>query len=112
MGSEMCIRDSNVGMVLALNALDAREPIGTAQDASSFEHVLEQSVVDATNGRDMPALAVTADCPDVPTPAKGTVIDCTVTLDNGDMYLVHVTSKDGLGGLSFELVDVVIGSAR
>ena len=101
----------NVGMVLALNALEARELVTPVEDSTSFEHVLEQSVVDATNGLAMPALAISADCPSVPTPAKGTVTDCTVTLENGDMYLVHVTSKDGLGGMSFELVDVVIGSA-
>jgi hypothetical protein len=102
----------NMGMVMALNALDARDLVTTVEDSTSFEHVLEQSVVDATNGLARPALAVSADCPDVPTPAKGTVTDCTVTLDNGDMYLVHVTSEDGLGGMSFELVDVVIGSAN
>jgi uncharacterized membrane protein len=101
----------NMGMVMALGALEAKDVIGTQlQNSSTFEHVLEQTVVEQTNTLEMPGIAVAADCPDVPTPAKGAVIDCTVTLDNGDMYLVHVTSEDGLGGLSFELVDAVIGN--
>ncbi|MEO5921439.1 MAG: DUF2510 domain-containing protein [Pseudolysinimonas sp.] len=95
----------NVGMVAVLGATAAREDLGTALEGSTFEHVLEQSVVDATNTLVMPALAISADCPDIPTPAIGTVTDCTVMLENGDSYLVHVTSEDGLGGMSFELVD-------
>jgi uncharacterized membrane protein len=101
----------NIGMVMALGALEAKDVIGTQlQNSPTFEQVLEQTVVEQTNTLVMPGLAVAADCPDVPTPAKGAVIDCTVTLDNGDSYLVHVTSEDGLGGMSFELVDVVIGN--
>lgn len=102
----------NMGMVMALGAVEAQDVIGSQlENSATFEHVLEQTVVEQTNTLVMPGLAVSADCPDVPTPAKGEVIDCTVTLDNGDSYLVHVTSEDGLGGMSFELVDVVIGSA-
>ena len=101
----------NMGMVMALGALEAKDVIGTElQNSSTFEHVLEQTVVEHTNTLVMPGLAVAADCPDIPTPAKGSVTDCTVTLENGDMYLVHVTSEDGLGGMAFELVDAVIGN--
>jgi hypothetical protein len=96
----------NVAMVAALSATEARQDVGMAlENPSSFEHILEQSVVDTTNTLVMPALAVSADCPDVPTPSIGTVTECTVTLDNGDSYLVQVTSKDGLGGMTFDIAD-------
>ncbi len=102
----------NMGMVMALGALEAQDVIGSElQNSSTFEHVLEQTVVEQTNTLGMDGVAVAADCPDVPTPPKGSVTDCTVSFDNGNVYLVHVTSEDGLGGMSFELVDVVIGSA-
>lgn len=102
----------NMGMVMALDTMDARDDLGASLDTpTAFSQVLEQSVVDTTNSLAMPGLAVSADCPDIPTPAKGAVTDCTVTLDNGDIYLVHVTSKDGLGGMAFDLVDVPIGNA-
>ena len=102
----------NVTMVAALGATEARQDLGGALgDDSTFQHVLEQSVVEQTNTMGLPGVAVSADCPDIPTPAKGTVTDCTVTLDTGDRYLVHVTSKDGLGGMAFDLVDVPIGPA-
>lgn len=101
----------NVGMVAALSATAAREDLSTAveENTVTFEQALEQSVLENTNTLDMPALAVSADCPDIPVPPAGSVTDCTVTLEDGDRYLVHVTSEDGLGGMSMELVDVPIG---
>jgi len=104
----------NLVMVYALGASDLRASLAQAQEAApTFSEVLEQAVVDSTNGLSMPAIAVSADCPDIPVPAAGELVDCTVTLDNGDSYLMHITSRDGLGAMDFVLVDEPIppGSA-
>lgn len=99
----------NVAMVAALSAAEAREDIAAAlesqQNQPTFEQAVEDSVVQTTNTLDMPALAIFADCPDIPLPEIGTIFDCTVTLENGDSHLVHVTSKDGLGAMAMELID-------
>ena len=104
----------NVTMVFALGATKARQDVNealTSNPTITFELALEKSVVEATNTLEMPAFAVSADCPDVPMPSAGTVTDCTVTLQNGDSYLVHATAADGLGTMDFELVDDPISTA-
>jgi hypothetical protein len=103
----------NVGMTAALAATTAREELDTAlASTATFEELVEDSVVSTTNTLDMPALAVSADCPTMAAaPEIGTVFDCIVTLENGDSYLVHVTSKDGIGAMAMELVDQPLSAA-
>lgn len=104
----------NLGMVMTLNAMQAGEQVGAVLESSTptFEQSLEASLVDSANTLGMPGVATAADCPDVPTPAKGEVIECIVTYDTGYSYRVDVTSEDGLGGMFFELDDTPIGSSE
>jgi hypothetical protein len=104
-GLKRSVAGLSIGALMGLLALVGVIALPGFQQATAYSTHLEQAIVDTSNSFPMPALAVDAACPIRSTvPPVGTVIYCTLNMDDGSRYDVTVTvsSADGSSTIVIE----------
>jgi hypothetical protein len=97
-GLKRSVAGLSIGAVMGLLAIVGVVVVPGFQQAAAYSTYLEQAIVDTSNSLYMPALAVDAACPIRTTvPPVGTVLNCTLNLEDGSRYNVTVTVSSAEG---------------
>lgn len=101
-GLKRSVAGLSIGALMGVLAVVGVAVLPGLQPAVGYSTALEQAIIDTSNSLQMPALAIDASCPVYAAmPPVGTVLDCTLSLDNGSLYAVTVTvsSADGTSAI-------------
>jgi hypothetical protein len=104
-GLKRSVAGLSIGAVMGLLAIVGVVAVPGFQQTTAYSTQVEQAIVDTSNSVVMPALAVAAACPiRTAVPAVGTVLNCTLNLEDGSRYSVTVTvlSPEGNSSIVIE----------